>query len=109
MALFPEREPKLPIEERPVEAEVPPHIERAGVTPIPTQFKAQVKGDDGQNLIQATPTTVFTLQVPKSQATLLSLVKGSVEDSITWFAAFWLRMIKKAIHFGWKILFNTKS
>ena len=44
------------------------------------------------------------ITIPKPQADLENLSKGSVSDSITWFAAFWIRMIKKAIHFGWELI-----
>jgi YbbR domain-containing protein len=100
MPAFPERE-KIPVQERPEEA-TPLTIERKEVaTPIPVQFKAQVKSDKGQPLIQTSGTQTVSVTIPKSQVELVELAKGSISDSITWFAAFWLRMIKKAIHFGW--------
>ncbi len=106
MAVTPEREPKpaVPEEvtERPVE--VPPEVERAGAQAVPTQFTAQVTDDAGQQLIQAPATQVITIQIPAAQSQLEDWSHGSPADSLTWFALFWLRMIKKALHFGWRII-----
>ena len=105
MSIFPERE-KITVAESPEEAS-PLTIERKEVaTPVPIQFKAQVKSDKGQPLIQNTSGKAISITLPKSQLELAELSKGSISDSITWFAAFWLRMIKKAIHFGWQLLRN---
>jgi len=104
MPLFPEREKKPGVEFRPEEA-TPLEIERKEVaTPVPSQFIKQVKSDDGQVLTQSQPSEAVTITLPADQTVLAESVKGSVDDSVTWFAAFWLRMIKKAIHFGWRIL-----
>lgn len=104
MVLFPEKEKtQVPegVEPRPEVPEIPKEIERAGVTTTPTSFTAQVTDNKGQNVIQPTTTT---LQVPADTATLTSWSKGGITSSLTWFAAFWLRMIKKAVHFGVRII-----
>lgn len=105
MGLFPERQREIPrVQERPDEAS-PLNIEKKEVvTPVPAQFKKQVISDTGQPLIQSPATKVVTIQLPADSVQLTSLAKGSVGDAITWLAAFWLRMIKKALHFGWRIL-----
>lgn len=96
------------MQERPEETS-PLTIERKEVaTPVPIHFKAQVKTDKGQPLIQTPAGQVISVTLPKSQLELAELAKGSISDSITWFAAFWLRMIKKAIHFGWRVLGGGK-
>jgi hypothetical protein len=102
MPVFPERE-KIPIQERPEEAS-PLTIEKKEVaTPIPVQFRRQVISDKGQPLIATPATTSVTVTIPQTPTVLAALAKGSVSDSVTWFAAFWLRMIKKAVHFGWQL------
>jgi hypothetical protein len=109
MPIFPEREKPLLIEERPEEAS-PLTIERKEVvTPIPTQFSGQVKSDKGQPLIQTPQTQATTIHIPADPAHLTTLAKGSVNDSLTWLGAFWMRMIKKAIHFSWQILVGKKE
>ena len=109
MPIFPEREKKPQIEERPEEVS-PLTIERKEIaTPVPTQFKKQVISDTGQPLIQSPATKVVTIQLPADSVQLTSLAKGSVGDAITWLAAFWLRMIKKALHFGWRILGGSNN
>jgi hypothetical protein len=106
MGLFPERETIPKAEERPEEIS-PLTIERKEVvTPIPTQFTKQVKSDGGQPLIGSLATQKVSIQIPSDQRQLTTLSKGSISDSITWFAAFWIRMIKKATHFGWRIIFG---
>lgn len=105
MPVFPEKERELSIQikERPEEAS-PLIIERKEVArPIPVQFKRQVVGDKGQPLIQVPATQVVTITLPEEEGRLTALAKGPADDSLTWFAAFWLRMLKKAIHFGWKV------
>ncbi len=82
--------------------EIPPHIEKSGVSVTPTQFTAQVSDDNGQPVIKPTPTR--TIDPPTSEKQLEDLSKGSPTASVTWLAAFWIRVIKKARHFGWKIV-----
>jgi hypothetical protein len=82
--------------------ESPPHIEKSGVSVTPTQFTAQVTDDQGQPIITPTPTR--TVEPPASEEQLKNLSKGTPTASITWLATFWLRMMKKARHFGWKMI-----
>lgn len=107
MGLLPEREPRKNQYENPEEAS-PLTIERKEVvTPIPSQFKAQVTDDQGNNII-TTPETVKTdIIIPEiNKETLEVKIKGDTEDSSVWSAGYWLRMFKKAVYFGWKVLFN---
>jgi hypothetical protein len=109
MPIFPEREKPLPIEERADEIS-PLTIERKEVvSPVPTQFVGQVKSDKGQPLIQTPQAQSVSIQLPADPAQLTTLSKGSVNDSLTWLGAFWVRIIKKAIHFGWQILVGKKE
>jgi len=108
MPIFPEREKPLTIEERADEIS-PLTIERKEVvTPVPTQFTGQVKSDKGKPLIQTPQTQVTTIQIPADPARLTTLSQGSVNDSLTWLGAFWVRIIKKAVYFGWQIIVGKK-
>jgi len=104
MSLFPETEPKIkPVEERPEEIS-PLTIERKEVIqPTVTQFTKKVADDNGKPLIQTPEDREIKIELPASPEQLEKVAKGSVSDSLTWFAAFWLRIFKKAIHFNWKI------
>jgi hypothetical protein len=105
MVATPEKEPQQApegVKEVIDTPEIPPHVERSGVSATPSQFTAQVTDDQGQPLIKPTPTR--TVKVPVEKEKLEGLSKGAPTSSITWFASFWLRMIKKARHFGWKII-----
>jgi hypothetical protein len=110
MALYPEREPQVrPVEERPEEMQ-PLTIERKEVaTPVPTSFKQQVTGKSGQNLITTPQNQTIAITLPVQEEKLKEVAKGSIDDSSTWFAAFWLRLIKKAVHFGWQIISKLSS
>lgn len=109
MPLFPEKEIRPDVKFQPEDAS-PLDIEKKEVvTPVPSQFTTQVKSDDGQVLTQSQPSTTVTITLPTDQTNLAKSSKGSVEDSVTWFAAFWLRMIKKAIHFGWRIFGKNQT
>lgn len=73
------------------------------ITPTTTVFKAQVKDDSGKPLIETPENKEITIEIPMDGITLGTYAKGSSEDSITWFSAFWLRIVKKALNFGWKV------
>jgi hypothetical protein len=110
MAITPEHEAgeipkKVPdgVKEIPDTPEIPPAIERGGVKTVPTQVTAQVTDDSGQQLIQTPATKKVTITIPADQGKLQDWSKGSPADALTWLGAFWIRMIKKALHFGWKI------
>ncbi len=77
--------------------------QQSGVKVVQKNFRAQVNDDKGQSVIQTPPAQVINVNPPASSATLLNWSKGSITSSLTWLAAFWLRIIKKAIHFGWKV------
>lgn len=106
MGLLPEREPVKNKYENP-ENISPLNIERKEVvSPIPTQFKAQVTDDKGQKLITTPEDTKVKITIPdSSKESLEDKTKGSKEDSNVWSAGYWLRIFKKAIYFGWKVVF----
>lgn len=100
-----EREkPPVPEEVQERVTEIPPEIERADAQRVPAQVTAQVTDDKGQPLIQSPATKTVTIQIPASQSQLDDWSHGSITSSLTWFANFWLRLIKKALHFGWRII-----
>lgn len=91
------------VKERPTDMEVPPEIEE-GMSVTPSQFKAQVTDDQGKPMIQTPQDPAVTIQVPASQQQLDDWTKGNPDNAITWFAVFWIRLIKKALHFGWRMV-----
>ena len=104
MGLFPEREPKVkPVEEMTKDIS-PLTIERKEVIqPSVTQFTKQVIDDNGKPLIQTRESKEIKIELPATPDRLKKVSKGSISDSLTWFAAFWVRIFKKAIHFNWKV------
>ncbi len=90
------------VEQIPESPVIPAHLEKGGVSPRATQFTAQVGDDKGAPLIQ-TPQSSVTITLPSDEVSLKTLSKGSITSAITWFALFWLRMVKKALHFGWRV------
>jgi|GEM_PF-937196 len=108
MTSLPEKEPILPPEQgvsvRPetlsekIEKVVP------GVQVVPTQFKKQVTDDRGKPLITTPQAKKVFIELPETEEVLIKESKGSVDDSKTWLARFWLRMIEKARLFGWQIV-----
>jgi|SRR3989304_6765128 len=87
----------------PEEDEVPPSIADTGLAAVEREFKTQVRDTRGQQLITSPATQQITIQLPYDKTTLMGFLKRGVSNSITWFAAFWLRIIKKALHLGWRI------
>ncbi len=92
------------VKEIPETPEVPSHLQEQGVTVRPTQITAQVHDDKGVPLIQTPATQTITITIPTTQQQLADWSKGSPSDSLTWLAMFWLRMLKKALHYGWRII-----
>ena len=88
---------------RPEEVEVPPALSETGLSVVEREFKTQVRDSKGQNILVSPATQQITIQLPYDKTTLTGWLKGSVSSSLTWFAAFWLRIIKKALHFGWRV------
>lgn len=106
MAVSPER--KVPAEEvvrRPEEVEVSEDLQKEGVTPTLETPKAQIE-DRGRLLVESEETKKITIEVPADQEKLKSWSKGSIKDSITWLGRHGLRMLKKALHFGWRTVFG---
>jgi len=101
--------PEIPIgeprvQERAEEFVVDETLKNAGAQVVQKTFKAQVKDDKGQPLIQTPPTQVVNITPPAPQPTLTSWAKGQITLSLTWLGAFWLRILKKALHFGWRVI-----
>ena len=108
MGILPEREPVKNKYENIDEAS-PLNIERTEViTPVPTHFKVNIADDNGQNLTQSTDDTKYKIVIPqKSKDQMEKDIKdGNKEDSKIWSIAYWLRIFKKAIFFGWKVVFD---
>ena len=83
---------------------VPETLNQSGGKVVQKNFTAQVKNDQGQPLIQTPPAQVITIQPPADDTTLTTWSKGSITSSLTWLGAYWIRVIKKALYFGWRIL-----
>jgi hypothetical protein len=83
---------------------------QGGVKVVQKNFKAQVNDDKGAPLIQTPPAQVITtVQPPADTNTLAKQAKGDTASSATWLAAFWIRIVKKALHFGWKIISGSPN
>src|SRR3990170_3435743 len=78
------------------EPQVPVSISELGVSQTPSQVGHQVQ-DVGQPVIGPPAAATITIQIPTSQTQLADWSRGSPGNSLTWFAMFWLRMIKKAL------------
>ncbi|MBU0572758.1 hypothetical protein KKH23_02520 [Patescibacteria group bacterium] len=98
-----EKEPRASVVERAEEFELPPHLEDTGIKAVETAVKARVK-DKGRHLIQTPATQKIKIKLPAGQATVSTWSQGKPANSLTWLGVYWLRMIKKATHFGWKII-----
>lgn len=110
MAVSPEVEKAEPqVQERKEEFIVDETLKQAGVKVVQKNFTAQIKGDKGQPLIQTPPAQVITVSPPADTNTLDLWSKGSVSSSLTWLGTFWIRVIKKALHFGWKIISGSAN
>ncbi|OGM23160.1 hypothetical protein A2961_02005 [Candidatus Woesebacteria bacterium RIFCSPLOWO2_01_FULL_39_21] len=91
--------PKVESGEAPAEQPTVAEQPSQGAQPQPTQ--PQPVADDTSAQV-ADDTQVFA--IPQDEKTLEEEAKGPIDKPLTWFANFWLRMIKKAIHFGKRIV-----
>ncbi len=106
MPIFPEREKN--VIETPEEASALTIERKEVVTSIPVTFQKQVKSDSGKPLIETAPSSEkIKITIPRRPVELEQLSKGSISNSITWFAAFWIRMIKKAFYYGYNIFIKS--
>lgn len=105
MAATPEiPRPQPEVQEIPTVPEIPPEIERGlKVQVVSKNFTAQVKNDKGQPIIQTPPAQVITVTPPDDTTVLTTWAKGPITSSLSWLGLFWLRILKKAAFFGWKI------
>ncbi|QQG47578.1 MAG: hypothetical protein HY044_00605 [Candidatus Woesebacteria bacterium] len=108
--MAPERERQTGVPEgvtqRAETPEIPEHIEKLGVSATQSQMPVSIVTDNqGQPVIQQqSNASVVTITLPHDSTQLTNASKGSVSDSSTWSAFFWLRMFKIAILKGWRVL-----
>ena len=89
-----------PSETEPVDVSgeiVPTSVPVATQVQDATQQQQPVSDDTTQN-------PVITITVPATSQQLEDWVKGTPENSLTWVAFYWIRMIKKAILHGWGVI-----
>ena len=96
----------LSIQERPEEfsAEIPVEVENKSV-PLMSAVPIKAKplfDDNGQPLVGTPETEVITITISKPKEQLMDTAKGTIDDSRTWDAKYWLRQIAKAVVWGWK-------
>jgi hypothetical protein len=111
MAVTPEiLKPGAEIKEKAEEFIVPETLLQAtGIKVVQKNFNAQVKSDKGVPMIQTPPAQVINVSPPANQTTLTGWSKGPITASISWLGMFWLRIIKKAVFFGWKIVSGSPT
>jgi len=88
--------------------EIPVHIEQGGVTSVPANFTAQVHDQSGNKLITTPAKKVITIEIPATQEALEDWAQGPIENSLTWYAVFWLRLLKKALLYGWRVVLKRQ-
>lgn len=112
MSNSPESQPRAntseAVSEHPETVAIPECIERSGVRQTPVNFTASVQDDSGRQLINAPQAQNITIQIPANQTQLETWAKGSSENSLTWYGLFWLRLIKKAILYGWNVVIRKQ-
>lgn len=84
-------------------------VEEKAATTTPAQITAQVQDDTAQTQKDDTQIPVITITVPATPQQLEDWSKGPPENSLTWAAFYWIRMIKKAILHGWRVISNPPA
>lgn len=110
MGLLPEREPKKNQYERPDEISSLTIERKEVVSPVPTKVKAQVSDDKGNKILTTPDDQKVDIIIPEvDRETLEVKIKGDTELPSVWSASYWLRIMKKAIYYGWKYMFDRKK
>src|SRR3990167_11538880 len=97
-----ERKTGIPeVLERPEEfPEIPEDIEaKEGVKATKTTFDAKIE-ENGKPLVENPATREVTITIPAEMERIEKLSKGSADDSSTWWAAYFMRMVKQAVKKG---------
>lgn len=100
----PPQEPIVEPEPTRVEQQEQPAEQGQVQTPPPVQPPAPQPQTDP---VQPADDQTITITIPASPEQLEDWSKGDPENSLTWFAFFWIRMIKKAFAHGWKVVTGT--
>lgn len=109
MGLFPEREPiRNGVEQVVDEIKIPEHLKSEGIKGVETAIKANVKIGN-QQVINTPQNQVVQIKIPKTSTALEIESKGDIDDGVTWLALHWLRQIKRAMYFGWKIVWGNNA
>lgn len=91
----------IEIKEIPQDAEVSAGMEAGGVQAVPSQFATAVQDDSGNQLISSPAISKVTLEIPATREQLELIASQTSDESKKGFAIFWIRLIKKALRFGW--------
>lgn len=83
--------------------------QKTGVQVVQKNFKSQISDDHGTPLIQTPPARVIEVTPPADEETLVEWSKGSPDSTKTWLGAFWVKIVKRAMTFGWKIVGREKT
>jgi len=60
-------------------------------------------------LMVSPATQTITVTIPAAPTQLADWSKGNSSNSLTWYAAFWLRLLRKALHFGWRVVMKGEA
>jgi hypothetical protein len=108
MAATPEIGPNRPYETPPGEENPLSAVERTELVLSQTPQQATPVADDPTQPTSASTQTpqvkIPSIEVPLDEITLTTYSKGANDDGATWIGVYWLRMIKKALHFGWNVI-----
>jgi hypothetical protein len=110
MTTTPEIKPNIPeipqgqVEQGEAPKEAPAPVEQ-NIVATPGPFTVQPSPQQAQ--IQSAPSddvNVVTITVPATPQQLEDWAKGPPDSSLTWLSFYWIRMIKKALFHGWRVM-----
>lgn len=85
-----------------VEAPAPAEV---SIQPSPGPFTVQPSPQQAQiPTPPADDSHVVTIIVPATPQQLEDWAKGPPDSSLTWLSFYWIRMIKKALFHGWRVM-----
>lgn len=105
---IPEKLNSPSIERVPEEFAVPDHLQDE-MQMIETAVTANVKDDNGQNIIQTPQNEEVKIDIPYTMEQIKELSKGSIVDSVTWLSIYYWRKFKIAMSKGKNLVWRQSN
>lgn len=98
--------PEAPAQKPEVPTESPLQVAEAMLSAVKSQSQQQSQNavDQAIQQIFTPPPPTIAIQLPVDDTKLIDWSHLKPDDAAMWYALSWFRLVRKAVHFGWKML-----